>query len=65
MIFMRRVKMIEEISKFPEEYKKMMGSKLTKRQIEILDGDDLKSYEGMMFGEMYSDWKKRRGFKWT
>ena len=65
MIFMRRVKMIEEISKFPEEYKKMMGSKLTKRQIEILDGDDLKSHEGMMFGEMYSDWKKRRGFKWT
>ena len=57
--------MIEEISKFPEEYKKMMGSKLTKRQIEILDGDDLKSHEVMMFGEMYSDWKKRRGFKWT
>ena len=57
--------MIEEVSKFPEEYKKMMGSKLTKRQIEILDGDDLKSYEGMMFGEMYSDWKKQRGFKWT
>ena len=57
--------MIEEISKFPEEYKKMMGSKLTKRQIEILDGDDLKSYECMMFGEMYSDWKKQRGFKWT
>ena len=57
--------MIEEISKFPEEDKKMMGSKLTKRQIEILDGDDLKSYEGMMFGEMYSDWKKQRGFKWT
>ena len=57
--------MIEEISKFPEEYKKMMGSKLTKRQIEILDGDDLKSHEGMMFGEMYSDWKKRRGFNWT
>ena len=65
MIFRRRVKMIEEISKFPEEYKKMMGGKLTKRQIEILDGDDLKSHEGMMFGEMYSDWKKRRGFKWT
>ncbi len=57
--------MIEEISKFPEEYKKMMGSKLTKRQIEILDGDDLKSHEGMMFGEMYSDWKKQRGFKWA
>ena len=57
--------MIEEISKFPEEYKKMMGSKLTKRQIEILDGDDLMSYEGMIFGEMYSNWKKQRGFKWT
>ena len=42
-----------------------MGSKLTKRQKEIHDGDDLKTHEGMMFGEMYSDWKKRRGYKWT
>lgn len=55
----------EEISKFPEEYKDMMKGKLSKRQLEILDGADLKSHEGMVFGGMYSDWKRRRGFKWV
>ena len=39
----------------------MEGVILTKREKEILDGDELKSNEGMMFGRMYSDWKKRRG----
>ena len=52
-----------EIANFPEEYKEMMNGKLSKRQIEILDGAELKSNEGMIFGGMYSDWKKRRGFE--
>tara|TARA_B100001250_G_scaffold11640_1_gene10149 strand:+ start:57 stop:230 length:174 start_codon:yes stop_codon:yes gene_type:complete len=51
----------KEIAKFPEEYKEMNKS-LSKRQIEILDGAELKSNEGMMFGGMYSDWKKRKGY---
>ena len=51
----------EDYAKFPQEYKKM-NTKLSKRQIEILDGDDLKSNEGMLFGGMYSDWKKRKGY---
>ena len=51
---------VNEISKFPEEYKEMMQGKLSKRQVEILDGAELKSNEGMLFGGMYSDWKKRR-----
>ena len=50
-----------EIANFPEEYKEMNKS-LSKRQIEILDGAELKSNEGMMFGGMYSDWKKRKGY---
>ena len=50
-----------EIAKFPEEYKEMNKS-LSKRQIEILDGAELKSNEGMVFGGMYSDWKKRKGY---
>ncbi len=49
----------EEYAKFPEEYKKM-NSKLSKREIEILDGDALKSHEGMLFGRMYADWKRRK-----
>ena len=51
----------EEYAKFPEEYKEMNKS-LSKRQIEILDGAELKSNEGMIFGGMYSDWKKRKGY---
>ena len=57
--------MEEEIKKFPQEYKEMMGKTLSKRQLEILDGAELKSHEGMVFGQMYSDWKKRRGFDWA
>tara|TARA_B100000427_G_C15284581_1_gene496935 strand:- start:301 stop:477 length:177 start_codon:yes stop_codon:yes gene_type:complete len=43
------------------EYKRDNLSKLNKRQIEILDGADLKSNEGMTFGQMYSDWKTQQG----
>ena len=50
-----------EIANFPEEYKEMNKS-LSKRQIEILDGAELKSHEGMVFGGMYADWKKRKGY---
>ncbi len=50
----------KEIANFPKEYKEM-NKNLSKRQIEILDGDDLKSNEGMIFGGMYSDWKKGKG----
>ena len=52
----------KEITKFPEEYKEMMQGKLSKRQIELLDGAAIKSHEGMIFGGMYSDWKKRKGY---
>ncbi len=53
-----------QIELFPQEYKDMMQGKLSKRQLEILDGAELKSNEGMVFGGMYSDWKKKRGFDW-
>ena len=53
---------IKEISNWENEYKEMMQGLLTKRQLQILDGDELKSHEGMVFGGMYSDWKKRQGY---
>lgn len=52
----------EEIPKFPGEYKKMMKGNLSERQIAILDGAELTSAEGMVFGGMYADWKRQRGF---
>ena len=54
---------IEEISNWESEYKSMMNGKLSKRQVAILDGAELKSHEGMVFGGMYADWKKRKGYE--
>ena len=36
---------------------------LTKRQLELLDGAEIKSHEGMVFGQMYADWKRRKGYE--
>ena len=54
-------KMLKEISNWEKEYL-TMGVQLTDRQKELLNGDDIKSHEGMLFGGMYSDWKKRKGY---
>tara|TARA_B100000287_G_scaffold102908_1_gene95125 strand:- start:689 stop:907 length:219 start_codon:yes stop_codon:yes gene_type:complete len=53
---------VKEIKNFPKEYKEMMSGLLNKRQVELLDGAEIKSHEGMVFGGMYADWKKRKGY---
>ena len=53
---------IKEIPNWESEYL-TMEINLSKRQIEILNGGELKSHEGMVFGGMYSDWKKRKGYE--
>ena len=50
------------IAKWESEYLIMQKSKLSKQQIDILSGRDLKSDEGMIYGTMYADWKRRKGF---
>ena len=52
---------IKEIPHWEKEYL-TMDVNLTKRQREILEGDELRSNEGMLFGGMYADWKKRKGY---
>tara|TARA_B100000029_G_C17198778_1_gene823527 strand:- start:16 stop:195 length:180 start_codon:yes stop_codon:yes gene_type:complete len=54
---------IKEIPNWEAQYKEMMDGKLSKRQVAILDGDELKSHEGMVFGGMYADWKKQKGYE--
>ena len=54
--------LITAIARFPQEYKDMRKGELSKRQIEHLDGAEIKSHEGMVFGQMYADWKVRKGF---
>ena len=51
---------INDIPNWEKEYPTMEGVKLSKREKEILDGDELKSHEGMVFGRMYADWKRRK-----
>ena len=55
--------MIEDsaISNWEKEYLKVNRKQLTNQQVEILEGRELKSNEGMVFGQMYVDWKKQKG----
>ena len=50
---------IKNIPNWEKDYLKSMRDKLSKQQIELLSGRDLKADEGMIYGEMYADWKKR------
>ena len=48
---------VNDIPNWEKEYLKSMRDKLSKQQIELLEGRDIKAHEGMIYGEMYSDWK--------
>ena len=50
------------IQNWEKDYLKTNRSKLTDQQVDILEGRELKSHEGMIFGQMYADWKKEKGF---
>ena len=50
------------IQNWEKDYLKTNRSKLTDQQVDILEGRELKSHEGMIFGEIYADWKKQKGF---
>ena len=52
---------IKEVSNWEKEYL-TMDVELSKRQRELLEGGQIKSNEGMVYGGMYSDWKKRKGY---
>ena len=43
---------LEDVPKWEQEYKKMVKG-LTKREEELLDGADIRSDEGMLYGRMY------------
>ena len=51
---------IKDIPNWESEYLKKKESELSERQKEILKGAEIKSHEGMLYGEMYNDWKKRK-----
>jgi hypothetical protein len=51
---------IKDIPNWEEEYLNDMKGDLSKQQIELLDGRDIKAHEGMIYGEMYADWREKR-----
>ena len=56
---------IKDIPNWEKEYLNQLDSydmkdDLSKQQIELLDGRDIKAHEGMIYGEMYADWKEKR-----
>jgi hypothetical protein len=51
---------VKDIPNWEKEYLTMDVS-VSKRQRELLEGAEIKSHEGMLFGSMYADWKRRRG----
>ena len=51
---------IKEIPEWEKIYLESMRGNLSKQQIELLEGRDIESDEGMIYGQMYSDWKRRR-----
>ena len=52
---------IKDIPNWEKDYLDAMKDNLSKQQIELLSGRDLKADEGMIYGQMYSDWKKKKG----
>ena len=51
---------IKEIPNWEKDYLKTMKGNLSEQQIELLEGRDIKSDEGMIYGQMYADWKRRK-----
>ena len=50
---------IKDIPNWEKDYLDTMKESLSKQQIELLNGRYIKAHEGMIYGEMYADWKKR------
>ena len=50
---------LKEVPEWEKIYLDIMKDNLSKQQIELLSGRDIKADEGMIYGEMYADWKKR------
>ena len=50
---------IKEIPNWEKDYLKTMKGNLSEQQIELLQGRYIKADEGMIYGSMYADWKRR------
>ena len=58
---MKLEELIKEIPNWESQYLNETKG-LTDREKQILNGDVIKSHEGMLYGRMYADWKRQRGW---
>ena len=65
MTFEERMKaFLPSLKKWESEYLKNNKEKLSEQQIELLKGRPIRSYEGMVYGQMYRHWKDQNGVNW-
>ena len=50
---------IKDVPNWEKDYLEAMKDNLSKQQVELLNGRYIKADEGMIYGQMYADWKKR------
>ena len=55
------IEMLNGVKQWETEYPTMEGVKLTDQQKRILNKGP-EHNEGMVYGTMYNDWKKRKGY---
>ena len=48
--------------RWEQDFHKKNRNTLSKREVSILEGAELKSHEGMIYGRMYAQWKIDSGF---
>ena len=53
------------INNWESEYLIENKKNLSKQQVELLEGREIKSHEGMVYGAMYNNWKTQKGFQWN
>ena len=52
------------IKRWEQDFLKKNRNTLSKKEVSILEGNELKSHEGMIYGRMYAQWKIDSGFDW-
>ena len=55
--------MKKDLPSWESEYSAMDGINITNRQRELLSGSKIGANECMMYGQMYADWKVRKGYE--
>ena len=51
---------IKDVPNWEKDYLEAMKGNPSKQQIELLNGRYIKADEGMIYGQMYADWKEKR-----